>query len=323
MATMNYPSSQTISHAAANQMAMQNATTAARMYPWKPLGIGSTREYPVNPEAFRRPAFIKAVDKIRRTPQIRDTSNVSGFYKYYPAEFLFEHLGPLQTIRNGIPIGWVNNMLMAAAAPRKFSEMGMYYSAGIMFLTVPVLGKKARRARLTVTGLELLDMLAEKNKKLKPFVDAYVSKKARKEIYEACFAFQLNKVPEWVKTDNLKHEAALFARSLKNIEALRKSAGSVDWRSTINSQRKYYTVLYGGHTTSAVSSISSGNLIGGYNSLVSVASTNPPYYDISDADIVSASLGSIASQHDLTCAVSNGKVVALDYKGQQHIIWEE
>jgi hypothetical protein len=96
---------------------------------------------------------------------------------------------------NGRPRREILPLLLSAPSPMKFFNQGTYFCFGLVTFEPAVCNRRKTRARLSYAGLELLDYWSEKYPKFKPFVDAYVTKKARKEIAADAVGYRLGIVP--------------------------------------------------------------------------------------------------------------------------------
>lgn len=96
---------------------------------------------------------------------------------------------------NGRPRREVLSLLLCSPSPMKFFHQYIYFTYGLVTLEPAICNRRKARARLSYTGLELLDYWSEKYPKFKPFVDAYVTKKARKEIAIDAVGYKMGILP--------------------------------------------------------------------------------------------------------------------------------
>lgn len=124
-------------------------------------------------------------------------------------ERLIEHFGSVGPLHSRRPRKEVMDLLMAGAGEYSFPRMWAFKYYGLVYITGCIVGRKATRCRLTIAGLALLDHWAAKNKKFAPFVKAFVSTKARKEIATDCCAFVLGAEPPSLEHNRVIHEREL------------------------------------------------------------------------------------------------------------------
>lgn len=110
--------------------------------------------------------------------------------------------------------------LAAGNVSRTAGPMSIYslMHVGLCFTVPPLPGRRRSSGRLTMAGVLLLEHWADRFKKFQPFLDAYMTKQARREIALACFGFEMGTVPPMI-TDRLKAASEYQNKiNIKNIE---------------------------------------------------------------------------------------------------------
>lgn len=150
-------------------------------------------------------------------------SNETSFYfRRISMDRLMEQFGeynPLYCRRpKAFPLMLLN--LAAGNVSRTSGTMSIYslMHVGLCFTVPPLPGRRRSSGRLTMTGVLLLEHWADRFKKFRPFLDAYMTKQARREIAATCFCFEMGTVPPMI-TGRLKEAAEYQNRiNIKNAE---------------------------------------------------------------------------------------------------------
>lgn len=158
---------------------------------------------------------------------------MSNNYISIPVEALLESFGKLRPLYGGKPKREVMHLLMAANSEHWFNTQYLFKGAGLAYISFSIIGRKRMKARLTMGGLTLLDHWAAQFPKFKPFVDAYVSKTARKQIAAASFDFEMGVLPEVLQ----KQKEANDVIMKKHMEIEAQAAKIAQQRATYNNKR--------------------------------------------------------------------------------------
>lgn len=197
-----------------------------------------TGQYPQPPAPTKishkvPPAFFRATGQIWLALNSQPEHAMHNYYRPVSPELLIAHLGKVCPVYGGKPIKQVMPLLMAAGSPYDFANKFAYRMYGLVFTTYPVAGRSKIRARLSVSGLKLLDHWADQYPSFKPFVQAFVTKTARREIIETCFDFELGVLPV-----SLQRQKAMSEAILAKDEAILEAAAKV------NAKKHRYTAKF-------------------------------------------------------------------------------
>lgn len=131
--------------------------------------------------------------------------------------------GNTNPLYNGRPNQLAATMLQLASAPdRRAPGIMRLKNMGLVFSMPFIAGKRKITFRLSSEGVALLDHWANRYKRFRPFVDAYLTKKARKEIACLCIDLQLGVLPAEFDTMLAEHGRRMIAIERKRIEEVRK-----------------------------------------------------------------------------------------------------
>lgn len=140
----------------------------------------------------RKTRQLIAMIELSRLPGREINNEVRQYFKSITPDTLIHHLGYIRPVRCGRPHSLAQHLLELAAG-----DCGgrFYLNAGLTY-TVPFIpGQRKTRSRLTMAGLKLLEHWAEKSPSFRPFMAAYVTKKARREIMSDTIDFEMGVVP--------------------------------------------------------------------------------------------------------------------------------
>lgn len=133
-----------------------------------------------------------AMIELSKLPGREINPEVRQYFKSITPDTLIHHLGYIRPVRNGRPHALAQHLLELAAGDCG----GRYYLSVGLTYTVPFIpGQRKTRSRLTMAGLKLLEFWAEKSPGFRPFMAAYVTKKARKEVMSDTIDFEMGVVP--------------------------------------------------------------------------------------------------------------------------------
>lgn len=156
-------------------------------------------------------------------------NKVFAFYRHADEDKVIEALGDYNPLYSGRPKHLAMALLYAAAGRDSTRKAYMLQNAGLTYCLPALVGVRKRAVRTSAVGLKLLDYWAEKFPKFAPFVAAFVTKKARKEIICDCVDFSLDMFPacfreaeEKNKLYQVKWEAREYRR-IKKEEAEKKA----------------------------------------------------------------------------------------------------
>lgn len=156
-------------------------------------------------------------------------NKVFAFYRHADEDKVIEALGDYNPLYSGRPKHLAMALLYAAAGRDSTRKAYMLQNAGLTYCLPSLVGVRKRAVRTSAVGLKLLDYWAEKFPKFAPFVAAFVTKKARKEIICDCVDFSLDMFPacfreaeEKNKLYQVKWEAREYRR-IKKEEAEKKA----------------------------------------------------------------------------------------------------
>lgn len=156
-------------------------------------------------------------------------NKVFAFYRHADEDKVIEALGDYNPLYSGRPKHLAMALLYAAAGRDSTRKAYMLQNAGLTYCLPSLVGVRKRAVRTSAVGLKLLDHWAEKFPKFAPFVAAFVTKKARKEIICDCVDFSLDMFPacfreaeEKNKLYQVKWEAREYRR-IKKEEAEKKA----------------------------------------------------------------------------------------------------
>lgn len=156
-------------------------------------------------------------------------NKVFAFYRHADEDKVIEALGDYNPLYSGRPKHLAMALLYAAAGRDSTRKAYMLQNAGLTYCLPSLVGVRKRAVRTSAVGLKLLDHWAAKFPKFAPFVAAFVTKKARKEIICDCVDFSLDMLPacyreaeEKNKLYQVKWEAREYRR-IKKEEAEKKA----------------------------------------------------------------------------------------------------
>lgn len=173
----------------------------------------------------QRNRLMKAMDDFVRSRSMDRRTIPVGEDEYYfvatSGADLIDALGNVNPMRTGMPIKSITMLLESvpyrytcrSVTATMIANQGV--ACGLFYALDSIPGVRKKGVRLSAGGLMLLDYWATKYKKFAPFVDAYVTPKARKEITLDCTTLAFNIAPEWVVRDK--------ERRREKIEALEKA----------------------------------------------------------------------------------------------------
>ena len=205
---------------------------------------------PVVKKSRRRTVWDKALDELRKQPS--QTNDVSTHYKSVSPDLVISVLGKINPVYRGRPKKLPLFLLGSAMFANRPGLL--YVSSGLTYSDHCVKEKYKQKGRLTATGLRLLEHWARVYPSFAPFFEAYVPKKARKEIMADSFDLEMNVLPKRVRELKARHdaimahEAEVLAEAAKIEAAKRKYVSS---KSTQNAsalhnaliQQQYYNHL--------------------------------------------------------------------------------
>lgn len=155
----------------------------------------------------------KMISKAMEAPAITLPDAVRPYYRAVPFDTILALFGNYNPIYSGRPKRTVLPLLVSAPASASFMRQGSFKLAGLAVIEPSIPGKRKCRMRLSMNGLMLLDHWAGKHPRFKPFVDAYVPKKAREEIAATAFDLTMGGVPEYIRA--LHEKAEIEAKKLR------------------------------------------------------------------------------------------------------------
>lgn len=182
-----------------------------------PYPIGShthtITNWPNIPKERRQTPFEKAMNKATGNAETK-FSEGGVYYAYVTGGQLIDAFGKLKPVYNGRPQLWLNIFLNSCPSPmRATSKTGkVFLNRGMhagMFYRLPAIPKRRRaRYRITASTVALLDHWAKYNPKFRPFLDAYLTPKARDEISRQCALLAFGICPEELEVEKMKAEEA-------------------------------------------------------------------------------------------------------------------
>lgn len=219
--------------------------TAVNTAPWNPNttimpGMLNTPLVAASSQTVRKRAlrpWEKGLFNLSKRPRRSDLSKVYEWYRGISTADTISELGFIRPMFANRPSAWIMPLLTAATVSVTAVSNYRYFLAGLMYRTPFVAGRKKTGFKLSVSGLELLEHFASKSKAFKKFFDLYVPKKARKQIYQDCFDFQMNALPKSHTDTVIKHAEAMAKIDSQELESLRSVARSIDWPRYIQQQR--------------------------------------------------------------------------------------
>lgn len=149
----------------------------------------------------------RAIVELTKAPSRDLPDEVRPYYRSVSSDTIIHELGFVRPVRCGRPHHLARRLLELAAG----DVPHMYYqNCGLTYMVPFIPGRAKTKSRLTINGLKLLDYWAEKSPAFRPFVAAYVTKKARQVILQDCIDFELGVVPLRIK-DMLEKQKAAYA----------------------------------------------------------------------------------------------------------------
>lgn len=205
--------------------------------------IGSTLLFPTPPKPAR-PLKISPFEKaLHEATKKAFTVGKSTLYRKVDADVLIQTVGKLRPIYNGKPQRWLHSILNCGPSDNPaLTKTGRRilhhcYQAGLVYM-VPCIPMRAKtKFRLTQSGVQLIDHWADKYPQFKPFVDAYLPKKARKQIAVDCVDFALGMEPARILAIRGKFEAAAIKA---DIVKLKKERAQAEFDLQV---QKYYAAM--------------------------------------------------------------------------------
>jgi hypothetical protein len=191
-----------------------------------------------------RPLKISPFEKaLHEATKKAFTVDKSTLYRKVDADVLIQTVGKLRPIYNGKPQRWLHSILNCGPSDNPaLTKTGRRilhhcYQAGLVYM-VPCIPMRAKtKFRLTQSGVQLMDHWADKYPQFKPFVDAYLPKKARKQIAVDCVDFALGMEPARILAIRGKFEAAAIKA---DIVKLKKERAQAEFDLQV---QKYYAAM--------------------------------------------------------------------------------
>lgn len=175
---------------------------------------------------FRPTPFSKAISAALELTVESKVQTSDLAFRVLSANDAIATFGKLKPMYAGRPQKWMLMLLGACPSPvQSYSKTAShYYFQGAiagLFVKFPfIIGKRRARYRLTAAGLMLLDYYAGKHKAFAPFVDAYVTKKARDEINELSCDLIMGIEPRVLREEKAKAHKAQTAHDLKKLQEM-------------------------------------------------------------------------------------------------------
>jgi len=141
----------------------------------------------------KRSKFMKALNAMPIADFI--SGEAGPYYKQQTFGNVIEYMN-FNPMWNGRPRKEVNWLLLSAPSPIKLFGQSSLYHYGLVTYEPAIANRRKTRCRLSYVGMELLDFWATEYPKFKPFVDAYLTKKARGEIASDALGYKLGFVPK-------------------------------------------------------------------------------------------------------------------------------
>jgi hypothetical protein len=166
----------------------------------------------------KKTRFMKALGKCELGKLLRDMApeSLDTYFRDQTLGHFLPHMD-FNPVYNGRPRREVLPLLLTAPTPMKFWQQGLYFAYGLVTYEPVIANRRKARARLSYAGLELLDYWADKYPKFKPFVDAYVPIKARKEIAADAVGYRLGIIPSrFAKMKELHEKEIMKNRDTPN-----------------------------------------------------------------------------------------------------------
>lgn len=306
--------------AAQNQSIGSSTSTFPPMINWSPspattatAGIVSFPPIVGSSTVRERSKRQEALASLANAPS-RKLDKVSMHYKHVSPDIVINTMGKFPPVMNHRPTRWIMHLLCCASAPHKFPGQLQYRHAGLTFVAQANPLGKFCKMRLTVAGYELLAHYAN-NKKFKPFFDAFVSKTAKDEIYSACFDFEMNALPEFIKKDGLLLAERMAKKDAAAINNMRQMAQTY----AVYHQQPIYTST--STATSAVNPalLNTGMLLSNSQSYANMINSQVPQAN-SLAYTIASQIRQGAGK--LRVTVNMDHVYVTDSSNTQHLVWK-
>lgn len=172
-------------------------------------------------------------------------SKVFAFYRHADEDKVIEALGDYNPLYAGRPKHLAMALLYAAGGRDSTKKAYILQNAGLTYRLPHLVGVRKGGVRTSAVGLKLLDYWAEKFPKFAPFVTAFVTKKARKEIICDCVDFVLDMFPasfreaeEKNKLYQVKWEAREYRRMKKEAEAAKTLNDRIRYEQLVMQQNQ-------------------------------------------------------------------------------------
>jgi len=184
----------------------------------------------------RRPSrWDRALMDVRKSVQSPD--NNSAHYRRVSPTDVIAALGNINPVYRGKPKKLPMKLLQCAAFATVEAQSLTW--TGLTYRDHFVIGKYKGKGKLTAPGLRLLEYWADKYPAFKPFFEAYVPKKARKEILADSFDLEMGKLPKRVldlieKNDVIQKKRDEILKTAAEIEQANREY--VNRRSQVNTQ---------------------------------------------------------------------------------------
>ena len=157
--------------------------------------------------------------------------HVEWYYTPLPTDVVVEALGWWNPLREGKPRSLAKTLLDGLPSPVA-GKMARWKMASLMYLTPPVVGRRASRNRTSTQGVALLKHWAKTFPAFEKFFDCYWSEGAEKEIAIDCIDMTLGTIPTRFKIQTLtnqrlrdkllqeKLKQEVLARQMMNAQAM-------------------------------------------------------------------------------------------------------
>lgn len=163
----------------------------------------------------------------KKTRKVEAGGQPTGFHML-TGDQAIEVFGNYNPLYSGRPKKLTKLLLDAAAGRHRF--MGTIAPTGLFYALPVLVGVRKMGMRTSAAGLILLDHWAEKFPRFKPFLDAYVTKAARKQIMCDCYDLSMGFEPgHFAKAAELNKMYQLKADS-RELKRLKKEKEYTDAR---------------------------------------------------------------------------------------------
>lgn len=177
-------------------------------------------ENPVPGKGYRIPRVnVLLSDLSKLTRQVEMGGNPTGFHML-TGDQAIEVLGTYNPMYSGRPKKLVSLMLDAAAG-RMRARFNLLPTG--LFYKLPLLvGVRSTGMRLSAAGLMLLDYWSGKFPRFEAFVNAYVTKQARKQIMCDCYDLAMGYEPGWFAKEEKKNKQYQLKADSRELKRLKK-----------------------------------------------------------------------------------------------------